>query len=90
MDVTEIYKNDEEIHMVLVISEYFTKTVKIYPIKTKSAEEIAGKLWLWIAQFGPPKSIISDQGREFVNKVIDKLLNIVGTERRITSAYNPR
>ena len=34
MDVTEIYKNDEEIHMILVISEYFTKTVKIYPIKT--------------------------------------------------------
>ncbi len=50
MDVTEIYKNDEEIHMVLVINEYFTKTVKIYPIKTKTAEEIAGKLWLWIAQ----------------------------------------
>ncbi len=53
MDVTEIYKNDEEIHMVLVISEYFTKTVKIYPLKTKTAEEIEGKLWLWIAQFVP-------------------------------------
>ena len=53
MDVTEIYKNDEEIHMVLVISEYFTKTVKIYPLKTKTGEEIAGKLWLWIAQFVP-------------------------------------
>ncbi|KAI6657878.1 hypothetical protein LOD99_620 [Oopsacas minuta] len=34
-------------------------------------------------------TLISDQGREFVNKVIDYLLDILQTEHRISSAYHP-
>ena len=34
--------------------------------------------------------IISDQGREFVNKVKAELLQLSGTEHRVTSAYHPQ
>ena len=34
-------------------------------------------------------TLISDQGREFVNEVIDYLLDIMQTEHRISSAYHP-
>ena len=75
---------------ILVIVEYMTKVVKIYPMKSKESIEVAENLWKWISNFSPPSFILSDQGKEFVNQVIDQLLNVIGTERRVTSAYMPR
>ena len=77
-------------HMILVMAEYMSKLVKIYPIKTKSAIEVAEKLWLYISQFGPMSILISDCGTEFCNKVIKALADVTGIDRRITSPYNPR
>ena len=34
--------------------------------------------------------LISDQGREFVNRVIQELFRLTGTEHRISSAYHPQ
>lgn len=36
------------------------------------------------------KIIISDQGREFVNSVNDKLFQKFRTEHRVTTAYHPQ
>ena len=77
-------------HMILVFAEYMSKLVKIYPLKTKSAIEVAEKLWLYISQFGPMSTLISDCGTEFCNKVIKSLADETGIDRRITSPYNPR
>lgn len=74
---------------ILVIVEYLTKYAQLYPLKTKSAEEIADKFWQWIVSFGPPKTLLTDQGTEFVNKIMDALLNKTGIERRVISAYMP-
>ena len=40
--------------------------------------------------FGPPKVILSDQGPEFNNTLVDNLINRVGAEHIVTSAYHPR
>jgi transposase InsO family protein len=34
--------------------------------------------------------VISDQGREFINKVTKKLFSMTRTEHRISSAYHPQ
>ena len=34
--------------------------------------------------------VISDQGREFVNKVNDELMELTGSDHRVTSAYHPQ
>ena len=34
--------------------------------------------------------MISDQGREFVNKLEEELLRLTGTDHRVTSAYHPQ
>ena len=44
----------------------------------------------FIHRFGCPKTIISDQGREFVNSVNAELQTLLGTEHRMTSAYHPQ
>ena len=44
----------------------------------------------YTCRFGCCEVIISDQGREFVNKVKEELLQLTGTEHRVTSAYHPQ
>ena len=39
--------------------------------------------------FGAPKTIVSDQGAESNNKVVDSMLNNLGVEHRVTSSYIP-
>ena len=48
---------------MLVITEYLSKYPFVYPIRTKTASEIASKLIQYISLFGAPKEILSDQGR---------------------------
>ena len=39
---------------------------------------------------GCPETLITDQGREFVNELSTALYAITNTEHRITSAYHPQ
>jgi transposase InsO family protein len=77
-------------YKLLVIKEYLTKFVRVYPLRSKEKEEVAENLWKWISLYGPPKQVLSDQGGEFMNHVMDSLLNKLGIEKRVTSAYSPR
>ena len=65
-----------------------SKLVKICPLKTKSAIKVAEKLWLYISQFGPMSTLISDCGTEFCNKVIKSLADITAIDRWITSPHH--
>lgn len=75
---------------LFVIIEYLTKYPYVKPIKSKTAKEISWLLWEYITIFGTPKVILSDNGTEFVNSVVDSMLRMVGVEHRVTSAYHPR
>ena len=72
------------------IMERTTKFPFVFPIKSKSMNEMSVCLLFYISIFGPPKEILSDQGTEFNNKLVAKLLQATGIEHRVTSAYNPR
>ena len=74
---------------MLVIVIYTTKYPWAVPIKSKTAEEIAWHFLNFIAVFGAPKQILSDQGKEFLNKVVEGITTGFGIEHRITSAYKP-
>ena len=74
---------------ILKIIEALSKYVVLYPVRSKTSEESARCLLEFIALFGAPKIIFSDQGNEF-KRVVDKLLNLVGIDHVVTSAYNPR
>ena len=73
-----------------VITEALTKYPYAVPIKTKSAMEISRQFFKYITIFGPPKEIITDQGKEFCNSLMDELSKLVGVEHRVTSSYHPR
>ncbi|CAF1096557.1 unnamed protein product, partial [Brachionus calyciflorus] len=51
--------------------------------------EIVQILWRYISLFEPPKIVLSDQGTDFNNKLVDGLIKWVSAEHKITSANNP-
>jgi hypothetical protein len=75
---------------LLTLYESFSAFPGAYPLKTKTKVEIGRNLRNWISFFGPPKSIMSDQGTEFINDVVDGMCDKMGIPHKITSAYNPR
>ena len=54
---------------ILTATDYFSKWVEAFPLKTKTAAEVGRHICSIIYRHGCPKRILSDQGKEFVNEV---------------------
>ncbi|PIK52465.1 putative gypsy retrotransposon integrase-like protein 1-like [Apostichopus japonicus] len=68
----------------------YTKWVESEPLKSKSATEVAQFIYRIICRHGCPQIQLSDQGREFVNRVSEELHRLTGVDHRITTAYHPQ
>ncbi len=75
---------------VLVIEELTSKFPFVYPITSKSAKEIATHLLNYIALCGPPHAILSDNGSEFCNDVVDEMCAMTAIDRIVTAPYHPQ
>ena len=81
---------DEGYCSMLVVVEYLTKFAWAFPLRTKSAAEIAAHLTTLICTFGPPSCLLSDSGKEFLNIIVNQLCTRFHIIKRHTSSYNRR
>jgi transposase InsO family protein len=75
---------------VLTMVDLATRFVFLAPLENERASTIARRLWEWFCMFGMPKIIQSDNGTAFVNKVVGKMMKLMGVDHRLIAAYNPR
>ena len=75
---------------VLIYTDAFTRLTRLAAIKDKSAETVADAILHWIYLFGIPKTIISDQGREFCNELSQNLFKSLQIEHNTTTPYHPQ
>lgn len=64
---------DGEYRFIMVYQDHVTKFVQIRALKTKRAEEVAKHIIDIFCIFGAPIILQSDNGREFVNQIINDL-----------------
>jgi len=64
---------DRDYKFICVYQDHLTKFVILRPLKHKSAEAVANVLLDIFTLFGVPAILQSDNGREFVNKIISEL-----------------
>jgi len=64
---------DQQYKFILNYQDHLTKFVQLRPLQSKRAEEVAYVLLDIFLIFGAPVMLHSDNGREFVNKVISEL-----------------
>jgi len=70
---------------------YFSKWCEARPLIDKTTESVAKFIYdEIICRHGCTEIQISDQGREFVNKLSEKLFKMTGTQQRVTSPYHPQ
>ena len=76
---------------ILVISDYFSKWVKAFPMENMEALTVA-KISVneFITRFGVPEVIHTDQGRNFKSALIKDLCSLLGIEKSQTSPYHPQ
>ncbi|KAJ8352282.1 hypothetical protein SKAU_G00237580 [Synaphobranchus kaupii] len=74
----------------LTATDFFTKWVEAIPIKEKMAVATSQALMDMFYTHGAPEVVLTDQGREFWNKVNQTLFENFGVKHRITSAYHPQ
>ncbi|RXN33751.1 gag-pol fusion [Labeo rohita] len=75
---------------ICVMIDYFTKWTEAYPQKSKSAKEVSDCILDFFYKFGAHKRILTDQGKEFVNKINFDLCESLGIKRSLCSPYHPQ
>ena len=45
---------------------------------------------VWFTRYGPPRTMRSDRGGQFVSKIVAKINDIFGVAQRHTSSYHPQ
>jgi hypothetical protein len=76
---------------ILGITDAFTKFVRFAVLPNKTAAVVARALWVhWLAVFGVPITIVSDQGTEFLNDLQAALWEILDVEHKTTTPFWPR
>ncbi|XP_029348381.1 KRAB-A domain-containing protein 2-like, partial [Acyrthosiphon pisum] len=67
---------DGKFKWILNYQDHATKFVILRPLESKRATEVANELLSILLTFGAPKILQSDNGREFVNSVINELKDL--------------
>ena len=76
---------------ILVLTDQFTKYVEVFAMPDQTAEDCALKIMNeFIARWGTPLKIHSDQGSTFESKVFRHLCDLLGVKKTRTSPRNPR
>ena len=76
---------------ILLVVEYISKWVEAIACLKNDANTVVGFLQRNIlSRFGAPKTIISDGGRNFSNKVFEKLMSMYGIKHIMSLACHPK
>ncbi|KAK3740332.1 hypothetical protein QZH41_000887 [Actinostola sp. cb2023] len=75
-------ESDNSNKYVLVVADYFTKWTEAYAIPNQEAVTVATKVVdEFVARFGVPLQIHSDQGRNFESAVFKEMCTLLGIEK---------
>lgn len=75
----------------LTCIDRFTSWMEVIPLTGITAEEVANEFFKnWIARFGTPSKIITDQGRQFESNLFRCLANKFGIKLQHTTPYHPQ
>lgn len=77
------------VDMILVIQDQFSKFVKLYPMKNTTSTNTVNNIEKYIAQYGKPSTILSDNGPQFKSNFWREYWKRLEIEFRFTSTYTP-
>ena len=89
-DIAELGITSKGNRYILVVTDYFTKYINIYPLQRQTAEAVAECLFShYIRQHSLMEKLHSDQGAQFEADVIQSLCKKFGVKKLHTSPGHP-
>lgn len=68
----------------------YTRWPEATPLTKMTAQAAATAFYsTWVARFGAPKTITTDQGTQFEAELFKRLISLLGCSRTRTSPYHP-
>ena len=85
-----VMPSSEGYNYCLTCVDRFTRWPEVIPIENQEAETVARAFYAnWIARFGTPLRVTTDQGRQFESHLFKHLNSLTGTTHIRTCAYHP-
>ncbi|CAK9804160.1 Retrovirus-related Pol polyprotein from transposon 412 [Anthophora plagiata] len=80
----------EDNRYCLTCVDRFTRWPEAFPLRDQEASTVARAFYDgWIARFGTPLRVTTDQGRQFESRLFKELTRLTGTTHWRTTAYHP-
>ena len=73
---------------IITIIDCFTRFVELYPAPDTTADVAARALLHFVGRYGSPAEIMSDNGSQYVNRLITEFCKLIGTEHPTSLAYS--
>ena len=90
MEVTIETKKKPVVKKILVVTNHFSRFVQAYKVKDKRAITIAKCLYdNYFRHYGFPRRLLSDQGTEFCNAVLNEMCIYLNIKKLRTSPIHP-
>ena len=90
IDLTDMVAGQQGNRYVLTILDHYSRFVKFIPLKNKTSQNVVTALESYVADFGPPQSLVSDNGGEFLSTPYQAFLTRHHITAHYTTPYNPR
>ncbi|TPX51269.1 hypothetical protein SeLEV6574_g00360 [Synchytrium endobioticum] len=76
---------------ICCITDFFTKWVEAVPLNDKHSSSVADAIYKQlICRHGVPKTILTDQGSEFTNSMMQRIADRLKVTHKVTTAYYPQ
>ena len=91
MEVTIETKKKPVVQKILVVTNHFSRFVQAYRVKDKRAITIAKCLYdNYFRHYGFPRRLLSDQGTEFCNAILNRMCIYLNIKKLRTLPYHPQ
>ena len=88
--VGELPRSTSGYKYILTIVDYATRYPEAIPLRTTNSKAIADALIQYFSKVGIPDEIVTDQGSNFMSKLIAQLYEQLGINKIKTSIYHPQ
>lgn len=76
---------------LLTCVDRYTRWLEAFPMVDQTAETVARTFFKgWVARFGVPKYLVTDQRRNFQSTTFREVSSLLGVELKRTTAYHPQ
>jgi len=83
--------NGTKVSYIVTMMDGFTKWAEAIPVSDITVQTVANVIVEnWIARYGIPDQIHSDQGAQFTSEIYRELMRMLGVKVTHTPPYNPR